>query len=61
MAYVRSNFFAGEDFADLVDCRARAERWCAQVAGMRIHGTTCARPAEVFTAEEAPRAAARAR
>jgi hypothetical protein len=23
------------------------------VAGLRIHGTTCARPAEVFTAEEA--------
>ncbi|HEX5349111.1 MAG TPA: hypothetical protein VFW64_18695 [Pseudonocardiaceae bacterium] len=28
--------------------------WCAQVAGERIHGTTCARPGEVFAAEEAP-------
>ncbi|ARR77235.1 hypothetical protein MOTT12_01571 [Mycobacterium intracellulare subsp. yongonense] len=33
--YVRSNFFAGEDFRNLSDCRARAEQWCGQVAGMR--------------------------
>jgi transposase len=52
--YVRGNFFAGEDFVDLADCRARAERWCAQVAGLRIHGTTRARPAEVFAEHEAP-------
>lgn len=52
--YVRGNFFAGEDFRDLADCRARAERWCAQVAGARVHGSTRARPGEVFAAEEAP-------
>jgi transposase len=52
--YVRSNFFAGEQFRDLGDCRARAEYWCAQTAGMRIHGTTRMHPAEVFSAEEAP-------
>jgi transposase len=52
--YVRSSFFAGEDFTDLADCRERAASWCAHVAGERIHGTTCARPGEVFTAEEAP-------
>jgi transposase len=52
--YVRSNFFAGEDFRDIDDCRARAEHWCAQVAGMRVHGTTRLRPAEVFAADEAP-------
>ena len=27
--YVRNNFFAGETFVDLDDCRARAETWCA--------------------------------
>ena len=48
------SFFAGEDFRDLADCRERAAAWCAQVAGTRIHGTTCARPGEVFAAEEAP-------
>ena len=52
--YVRGNFFAGEDFVDLADCRARAERWCTHVAGMRIHGTTRARPGEVFAEHELP-------
>ncbi|MDQ0277356.1 hypothetical protein QO003_001659 [Arthrobacter silviterrae] len=54
MQYVRGNFFAGEVFADLEDAQARAVFWCQEKAGMRIHGTTQARPAEVFTAEEAP-------
>ncbi|WP_327101542.1 hypothetical protein OIE68_00505 [Nocardia vinacea] len=53
--YARSNFFAGERFRDLEDCRIRAERWCRETAGMRIHGTTRLRPAEVFAAEEAPK------
>ena len=53
--YVRSNFFAGEDFRDIGDCRERAERWCLEVAGMRVHGTTRLRPAEVFAADEAPK------
>jgi transposase len=52
--YVRSSFFAGEEFTDLADCRARAAAWCAQVAATRIHGTTRARPGEVFTEQEAP-------
>src|ERR1700682_5453818 len=46
--YVRNNFFAGEDFADLADAQARAQAWCADKAGQRIHGTTWARPAVVF-------------
>jgi len=52
--YARRNFFAGEEFRDLADVRARAEAWCTETAGMRIHGTTCCRPAEAFQAEEAP-------
>jgi transposase len=51
--YVRGNFFAGETFAGLADAQARAGAWCANVAGMRIHGTIQARPAEVFAAHEA--------
>jgi hypothetical protein len=50
--YVQQNFFAGEEFIDLADCRARAETWCSETAGMRIHGTTQCRPIEVFRAEE---------
>jgi transposase len=51
--YVRNNFWAGESFADLADAQARAQVWCRDRAGMRIHGTTHARPLEVFTDQEA--------
>jgi len=52
--YVRGNFWAGETFADLEDAQARVTAWCSERAGMRIHGTTAARPAEMFTELEAP-------
>ncbi len=51
--YVRGNFWAGESFVDLADAQARAEAWCAERAGMRIHGTTQRRPAEMFAELEA--------
>lgn len=51
--YVRGNFWAGEIFTDLADAQARAEVWCAEGAGMRVHGTTQARPAEAFAELEA--------
>lgn len=51
--YVRGNFWAGETFVDLADAQARVEAWCAERAGMRIHGTTQARPAEAFAELEA--------
>lgn len=53
--YVRGNFWDGRTFTDLAAAQRAADIWCARIAGQRIHGTTCARPAEVFTAEEAPR------
>jgi transposase len=53
--FVRQSFFAGESFVDLADAQRRAEVWCRQRAGMRIHGTIQARPAEVFRVEEQPR------
>ena len=49
---MQASFFAGEDFVDLADARRRAEEWSTLVAGLRIHGTTQARPAEVFAVEE---------
>ena len=52
--YVQHNFFAGESFIDLADCRVRAETWCSDTAGMRIHGTTQCRPIEAFRTEELP-------
>ncbi|MEX2660082.1 MAG: IS21 family transposase [Acidimicrobiales bacterium] len=50
--YVRQSFFAGETFIDLADAQRRAALWCAEKAGMRVHGTIQARPAEVFRVEE---------
>jgi hypothetical protein len=53
--FVRQSFFAGESFIDLVDAQRRVEEWCRVRAGMRVHGTIQARPAEVFRVEELPR------
>ena len=52
--FVRNSFFAGETFIDLADAQRRVEQWCRVRAGMRIHGTTQVRPAELFAAVEAP-------
>jgi|SRR5579875_514106 len=52
--YVRSRFFAGEDFVDLADGRRRAVAWCLEGAGERVHGTTRCRPVETFRALEQP-------
>jgi transposase len=54
VSYVRASWFAGEVFVDLTDARARAEAWCATTAGLRVHGTTAARPAQHFALVEAP-------
>jgi transposase len=53
--YVRSNFWTGEVFLDLPHGQTRAVRWCTMTAGLRIHGTIQARPAEVFAQYEASR------
>lgn len=50
--YVRGNFWAGEQFTDLTDAQARVITWCAERAGRRIHGTTTARPVEMFAEVE---------
>jgi transposase len=50
--YVRERFFKGGSFADLEDCQRQAERWCSEVAGLRVHGTTRKLPLEVFASEE---------
>ena len=51
--YVRERWFAGETHAaDLDVLRADAERWCRDVAGARVHGTTRAVPRDVYAREE---------
>lgn len=50
--YVRENFFKGEQFIDCDHVQREALRWCMDVAGMRIHGTTRKRPRIVFEEQE---------
>ena len=38
--YARERFYKGADFDDFTHVRAAAPKWCLEVAGMRIHGTT---------------------
>lgn len=53
--FARNSFFAGEHFVDRSDAQRRATEWCRVRAGLRVHGTTQQRPAELFTTEELPR------
>ena len=46
--YVRESFFRGEQWLDLAHVQREARRWCLEVAGRRIHGTTPKRPLVVF-------------
>ena len=46
--YLRESFFRGESFVDLAHVQREALRWCSEVAGQRIHGTTRRRPLAVF-------------
>lgn len=50
--YVRERFWKGGTFTDLPDARIQAERWCSEVAGCRVHGTTRKLPVVVFRDEE---------
>ncbi|MGH3123458.1 MAG: IS21 family transposase [Streptosporangiaceae bacterium] len=52
--FTQRSFFAGEQFAGIDDAQYRVEDWCRNRAGMRVHGTTRQRPAEVFAQLEAP-------
>ncbi len=57
VAFTRSSMFAGETFVDLDHAQRHAEEWCRNRAGLRTHGTTQCRPAELFALEEQPRLA----
>ena len=50
--YARERFLKGGDFRDLADVREQTQRWCREVAGLRIHGTTRRKPLLVFQDEE---------
>jgi transposase len=50
--YARERWWKGATFIDLADSRQRAEVWCRDVAGQRVHGTTRRLPRVVFEDEE---------
>ena len=52
MPYIRDSAWRGQDYATIEDANCGALRWCQNVAGQRIHGTTGQRPYEMFLAEE---------
>lgn len=52
--FVRESCFDGETLLSLADAREHAERWCRDVAGARVHGTTRQVPREAFEADEKP-------
>ena len=52
VSYVRERLFKGGDFHGLAHLRNEAQRWCLEVAGQRIHGTTRRQPLVVFQGEE---------
>ena len=55
MPYVRERWFAGESFpADIGLIREHAHRWCREVAGTRVHGTTRQVPAQLYQSKEKP-------
>jgi hypothetical protein len=52
--YARERFRKGGHFTDLDDARRQARRWCREIAGQRVHGTTRRLPRVVFEDEERP-------
>jgi transposase InsO family protein len=49
--YFRENFLKGREFADLSDLRAQGRHWQDQVANVRVHATTNARPCDLAGSE----------
>jgi len=54
VAFVRESWFAGETFHGLDDAREHAARWCRDIAGARVHGTTRQVPRDLFERDERP-------
>jgi transposase len=50
--YVKRNFLPGRTFVDAQDLREQLGQWQAEIADVRIHGTTHERPADRFAREQ---------
>jgi hypothetical protein len=49
--YVKRNFLPLRQFRDLTDLNTQARQWVMQEAGLRIHGTTRAKPLDLYEVE----------
>lgn len=52
--YARGSFWKGREFGPLEEMQASARRWCLEVAGRRVHGTTGLQPLAHFREMEEP-------
>ena len=50
--YLKGNFLPGRTFVDEQDLREQLGQWQAEIADVRIHGTTHERPADRFAREQ---------
>ena len=51
MKYFRCNFLPGRTFLDFEDLHAQLAQWTAEIADIRVHGTTHERPIDRFVQE----------
>jgi transposase len=51
--YFKGNFLPGRAFIDEQDCREQVRQWEAEIADVRVHGTTHERPVDRFAQERA--------
>jgi hypothetical protein len=49
--YVKQNFLPTRQFRNLADLNEQATKWVLEVAGQRIHGSTHAKPLDLFAKE----------
>lgn len=49
--YLKDNFLKGRVFADLADLKAQGQHWQNEVANVRLHATTKARPCDLLATE----------
>lgn len=53
IGYIEKSFLEGRSFANLEDLNAQLRVWLAEVANVRIHGTTRERPVDRLAADQA--------
>jgi transposase len=52
IGYIKSSFLEGRSFTDLDDLNTQLRIWLAEVANIRIHGTTGERPTDRLSADQ---------